>query len=186
MHKYRVYGFTLIELMIVIAITVLLSSFLVLYGSKTNEQITLSVEQAKLGQIILRAKTMALAEVTTSSSLPCGYGIHMDYNNNTYSLFRYIDQSGPKGCSQIKPINPNGQNYEEVFSATLNPGVHFVRGSNPSDLYDLLFVPPVPKTLVWNCPGCGVTSTLGVITFVTRSNSASATVSISDASQVSF
>ena len=52
-------GFTLIELLMVVAISAMLSAMAISYSNVSKNQITLSVETAKLAQTILRAKDLA-------------------------------------------------------------------------------------------------------------------------------
>ena len=81
-------GFTLIEILIVLAVTAVLSSFAIIYTHVGQNQISLSIEESKIAQFILEAKELSVA--TYSSNSPtCAYGVAFNYASSTYSLFEY-------------------------------------------------------------------------------------------------
>src|SRR5438105_773284 len=59
-------GFTLIELLVSMMITMLLSGFIITYTSGGRAQTTLYVEQAKLGQLVSRAKSLSISTYNKS------------------------------------------------------------------------------------------------------------------------
>ena len=85
-------GFTLIEILIVLAITAMLSSLAIVYTHVGQNQISLSIEESKVAQLILEAKELSIATYS-SNSATCAYGVKFDYANSaassTYSLFAY-------------------------------------------------------------------------------------------------
>lgn len=177
-------GLTLLELTVVLVVTTALSGFLIVYNHASRQQIALSVEQAKLVQVISRAKSLSLSTYHRSSSEICGYGVHVDYSRMTYTLFSYAKPAGVE-CGKISNIDPALE--DTVYSFSLNRDVLFV--SSPSKggivIDDALFVPPDPTTLM-SSRGALITNGFGSITLGTRNNSIEAAVSISSAGQISF
>lgn len=158
-------GFTLVELIVVVGVTVLLSAFLLTFGNSGRTQITSYVERAHLAEVIFRAKTQSL-ETYSNPRAPslktCGYGVHVDYADNQYFLFGIIDTDLlGRNCQTVSSIanaksNPLLQ-YTEEPSHGLPPGIVFVPDPEGQSvtLDDVLFMPPQPKTLLWTSDGIG-------------------------------
>ena len=168
----------MVEVLIVIAITALLSSFILTYTSTGRDQITLSVEEAKVAQTILRAKSLTLATYG-GDQVPCGYGVNFDYaaKPQTFSLFRY----DKKGCADIQYME--SQYVTMLSSSTLNDAVRFM--DTPDNLEYIFFVPPNPDTYLWQ-PGLNATTTSGAISLTTRRGDFIRTVDVNSAGQISF
>ena len=145
-------GFTLIEIMIVITVMSILAGALVIYNSSSRQQLVIYVEQAKIAQLVLRARALALSTFTAPNA-PCGYGVYFDYANRTYSLFGYSERS----CREISQVNhdptirdpvyPDQMAYFVLEENKLNPQLKF--GAGVERLEDILFVPPDPSTKIW-------------------------------------
>ena len=73
--KRRPLGFTLIEMLIVIAISGMIASLAISYSGTERNQTALSVEKTKLAQFILQARALALATYTNQEGYVCGYGV---------------------------------------------------------------------------------------------------------------
>src|SRR5665213_2287500 len=89
-------AFTLIELIIVVAISALLSTLAITYSSIGRNSVSLSVEASKISQFILQAKQLSIATYT-SASASCGYGVAFNMAAQTYSIFAY-DPVGVASC----------------------------------------------------------------------------------------
>ena len=74
-------GFTLIEILIVLAITAVLSGLAIVYTHVGQNQISLSIEESKIAQLILEAKELSIA--TYSRTTPRA---HTACNSITYEL----------------------------------------------------------------------------------------------------
>lgn len=178
-------AFTLVEVLVVIAITSLLAGIVLTYSSKGRAQVTLYVESAKLSQVILRAKSLAIATFS-SPDAPCGYGVHIDSAANKYSLFSY----SPNDCYSIQngPIDTADPGYSVLDSFDLPPSVVYGDSSNSlENAGDILFVPPDPKTMIWPRGGSFPSATAAKIVLTSPAdNSYSLEIRISSAGQINY
>lgn len=140
-------GFTIFELIIVFAVITILASFLILYNKINNAQIMLSLEIAKLVDSINKAKSLSISTYIGERK-SCGYGININYQTNSYVLFKY-GSPNQNGCANISSssIDSNNSTYTEVEKNTLPPNINFERLSN--HLNTIFFMPPEPKILIW-------------------------------------
>ena len=172
-------GFTLVELLVTVSITALLSSFVIVYTSRGRAQTTLFVEQAKVGQVIIRAKSLAISTYDSATSL-CGYGVHFDIPAGTYALFSYTASH----CAQISSIDPtDAAAYAELQRFSLPKALIFEQ--SPDSLQDVFFLPPDPTTFVWS-GGVLLASGSGAVRVKTADNVYLRVVQVSTAGQVSF
>lgn len=178
-------GFTLLEILVVISLTVMLTGILLIYGASSRQQIILSIEKAKIAQEILRAKSLSISSYKSNLGKVCGYGIHFNYSSKTYFLFNYVPNPD-KGivCDKITQFVPAGaENDLETFSIDRN----LVFGSGPQRIDYVLFVPPDPVTLMSLDQNPAVTSsTVGAVYLGTADGSANSVIKVAPAGQVSF
>jgi prepilin-type N-terminal cleavage/methylation domain-containing protein len=157
-------GFTLIEILIVLAITALLSGLAIVYTHVGQNQISLSIEESKVAQLILEAKELSIATYGTNSDT-CAYGVAFDYANpaasSTYSLFAYNAAATsslyggrpicPSIASTSAAIDTNAiQQYQSgSWRVHTTQGVKLVNDGAASDTVQyVLFYPPDPCMLV--------------------------------------
>lgn len=146
------------------------------YTSTSRDQVALYVEEAKLAQNISRAKSLAIATFNRPE-VPCGYGVGIDYDAATYSLFSY----NVADCSTITALNPG--NKEAVSSFDLPPNVRFATPGSES-IEDVLFLPPEPRTWIWHA-GAISTSTRGAIVLETAAGT-TVTIEVGVGGQITF
>ena len=96
-------GFTLIEVLIVIAISAMLAGIAIGYSGVGRNQTALSVEETKISQFILQARTLAIATYGNTNGV-CGYGVSFNPTTQTYSLFAYVP--GLSSCPSALDITP--------------------------------------------------------------------------------
>jgi prepilin-type N-terminal cleavage/methylation domain-containing protein len=153
-------GFTLIEILIVIAISALLSTIAIFYTGAGQNTVALSVEEAKISQLILEAKELSIS--TYGASGVCGYGVNIDMAAQTYSLFSYIP--GTPTCPDVSTITgisgtPGSGAQEGIYTqGTLNIPVSkgvIIQATDPNtglpypdSLYTVLFYPPDPAVFL--------------------------------------
>ncbi|MEK7193236.1 MAG: hypothetical protein AAB652_00400 [Patescibacteria group bacterium] len=166
---YFLTGFTVIELLVVVGITASLASLLVVYGGSARQFNTISVEQAKIGQVILRAKSLAVATFN-QPPVPCGYGVAFNAVSSTYTLFSYdVYVGNKKDCGTINVIHTNNPQpsdcgpgfdpssppprcYIEIETHALNSGLKFDSAGNTDAMDFVFFRPPDPRTYLFPDP----------------------------------
>jgi prepilin-type N-terminal cleavage/methylation domain-containing protein len=184
-------GYTLIELLIVMSITLLISSFSILYGRMGARQIALYVEAQKIAEIIFRAKILATS-AHQDASLICGYGVVIDYAASTYQIFSY-DPPNPNprnlqcntvATSGINPANVNFSSAESLKNKfNLNPDLAFA--VNADSIVYILFIAPYPTTLISDS-SAGTIAPTGKIYMNTVLGGNSLAVDVSSGGQVNF
>ena len=152
-------GFTLVEMLVVIAVTALLSGLAIVYTHVGQNQVSLSVESSKVAQLILQAKDLSIATYSDKHTT-CGYGLHIDYATERYSLFEYDLPSGQAFCPSLSALTApgymqsSGALLEDEYAAgswNIAPaqGVTLVDGGAASGtVRDVVFYPPDPFTLI--------------------------------------
>jgi len=151
----------LIEVLIVVAITAMLSGIAIVYSHVGQSQISLSIEESKIAQLILEAKELSIATYSTDQAT-CAYGVSFDFTDQTYSLFAYNSAANspvPGG----RPICPSiastsvaivTRDMDEYAGGSwrvhVAQGVALKQGSGAASntIQDVLFYPPDPCTLV--------------------------------------
>jgi len=181
-------AFTLIEIVVVVAVYVIVMSSFIAYNSASRAQIALSVEQAKISQLILRAKSLTIASYSSPSSLRCGFGFSINYPARSYSLNRY-DVLDNADCDAIYYGEAGFENTIVVplplETYYLDPNLGFP-GWGASDQFDeVLFIAPEPKTFL-KVGGSLFRGTANIYLETRAAPIRSVTVSINSLGQVSF
>ena len=151
-------GFTLVEMLIVIGIMGLLSGLAIVYSHVGQNQISLSIEESKIAQLILEAKQLSVATYGTDTAT-CAYGIQLNYASSTYSLFAYDSASSVSGGRLICPsiastsaalVPADIVPYQSgTWQISVAQGVVLEDDGAASDtIQDILFYPPDPCTLI--------------------------------------
>ncbi|HUC02140.1 MAG TPA: prepilin-type N-terminal cleavage/methylation domain-containing protein [Candidatus Paceibacterota bacterium] len=154
-------GFTLVEMLVVIAITALLSGLAIVYSHAGQDQIALSIEESKVAQLILEAKELSIATYSTNSKT-CAYGVYFDLANSQYSLFAYnsaissAQYPGRFVCPTLASTTAavNTADVAEYAGGSWQvhtaPGVVLKNPSSPASdtIKYVLFYPPDPFTLI--------------------------------------
>jgi prepilin-type N-terminal cleavage/methylation domain-containing protein len=187
-------GFTIIELIVVLALTAIFSTFAILYSSTSRNEVALSVESQKIGQLILEAKSLSIATYKSPGSASCGYGFVLNLNTNpqTYSIFSYSPAGAPP-CASDYSLGTTGINapVEEIaytggtWQIPVSQGVKIVGGTDP--LAMVLFYPPNPDIFLSedNATFDVPPKTLHIyLTTIDGKNNA--TISVSPGGQVTF
>lgn len=141
-------GATLIEVLIAIGVSTMLTSLVIVYGSGGRENTALYVDSVKLAQTILRAKSQSVLIYYNPANPVCGYGIRIFSGNApAYELFRYAVLEG-ESCTDLPPVETaDTAHYVRLQRVPLAAGVSFGTGTT---IDTILFVPPDPLTILWN------------------------------------
>ncbi len=169
-------GFTLVEMLVVIGITTLFAAMAIGYSHVGENENALTVETAKVAELILQARELALdtyggSLVSGGTQNACAFGVRFDYTNQTYSLFAYEPSAPGVRCPSIASTTiiglgsaQNPSSYIKEYDAAswqippaqgvqLTGGVLPVscvnaEGSNGDVINDIVFYPPNPTMLV--------------------------------------
>jgi prepilin-type N-terminal cleavage/methylation domain-containing protein len=184
-------GFSLIEILIVVVVSVVMTTLLIVANTSTRDYLTIHVESAKFAQVVLRAKAAALsatdpllvASTSFGSFVPtCGYGVHIDPTRSNYFLYRYGNPSSTVNCKeQVAVIDPTDPTYAAIGGVhTLPPAVVFQSG-DPDEMTDVFYVPPYPTTFIGASsfgPMTSSTGAVGSVILMQSSTSATAPLSV--------
>lgn len=128
-------GFTLVELLVVISITILLSTLVLANYRGGESQLALQRSANKLAQDVRRAEEMAMSAKEHQGNVPPGYGIYLEENNNYYLLYADIHENEKyDGADQI---------VEEIY---LESKV-YIKDVQPASL-SINFKPPDPEVKI--------------------------------------
>jgi hypothetical protein len=188
-------GFTLLEILIIVTVTAIISAFAVVYSNVSKTQLALYAEQQKVAGLILKAKSLAIETHMSAGQgggVHCGYGIKIDYGANpqSYGIF-YYNRPGPTDadpqCDTIKNAGIDPSLFDagsDLPSFDLDRGI-ILRSSEPDSLVYVLFVPPNPTTVI-DTIGNNPSLVAGNVYLTTKDGSASAVVAIEPGGQVDF
>ncbi|MBI4094337.1 MAG: prepilin-type N-terminal cleavage/methylation domain-containing protein [Candidatus Liptonbacteria bacterium] len=184
-------GFTLIELLVTIGVTTFISALLVVYGSASRSAATLSLEQAKLAQVIARAKALAISTYVRVSP-PCGYGVRVLPGEGRYELFSYTlstrAECGAISETGIATVAVPGESAEyEVVEVHILPSRLRIDDTSPDSLEFVLFLPPDPTVLLF-LKGGGDPEVVssGTVRLTTRDGSGTFAVTVGSGGDISF
>lgn len=181
-------GFTLLELLIVIALSVLFSTFVIISGHTGQNGVAMTVEETEISQLILRAKSLSITTYTGAGT-GCGDGIHVNPASGTYSLFVYSPNSGVcpsfASTSQATDIEGGEIAYDsESWNVPVAQGLQL--GTGAGELRDILFYPPEPEVLISQDGNTFLpTAQTSYIYLQEVGGSVSATIAVSPTGQVS-
>jgi prepilin-type N-terminal cleavage/methylation domain-containing protein len=180
-------GFTLVELIVVLAISGIFASFAIVYSTVSRNAIALSVQSVQLGQIILQAKSLSIATYTADGSASCGFGVVIDKASQTFSIFSYSPVTLPERCPQASSITSLNSDYEKKYTdGTWHvPMTQGVVADMPNNQIAILFYPPDPTVFLSDDGSALQTGTLH-ITLATVDGKSSSTISVNAQGQVSF
>ena|SRR5258708_6596290 len=181
-------GFTIIEILVFIAISAVLSAVAIGYSHTGQNQVALYVEASKISQFILQAKELSIATYG-ESGVSCAYGVSLDLTNQTYSLFSYLPAGSPPcpaavGITSIAPSDIT-QYTQGTWNVHLLQNIVMKDGGNNDSVQYVIFLPPAPTTILLD-NGPGLVHKTSYVYLSTADGSASTVVSVNVAGQVSF
>ncbi len=162
-------GFTVIEMLVVISIIILLSSFLILYSRTGENQIVLFRDQSRVIVALNRAKSLSIQLFNTPQPA-CAFGVHFSQAESSFLIFRDLSAN----CQNADHVYTGPSELFEKYQ--LSPKIKF----GELALTDIVFIPPDPKTLIDNDPN----KTEAVINLQTLDGNSSLKVKVNNAGQV--
>jgi len=138
-------GFTLIELMVVVAITVIISTMVLANMKIGGRSRDVNSSAEKIAGVLKQAQMMALTGKTMGGARPdYGYGVYFDTSTDPDSYYLFVNDN-------------DGANYQYdsgsdtiIQSFTLSRQVNF---KTPPTYTSIIFVPPRKKVYVSNGAG---------------------------------
>ena len=146
-------GFTIIEMVIVVAIIGILSGMTLIYNRSGAEQLKLFKEEAMVVGILNRARALA-AEKYNKSPDSCAFGIHFTAGSPNFSLFHDLKPATKEFCKEFNGSYNNDFVYnssESIQDFVLEKGlifeISFDSGLAETQItagnsVDIMFVPP--------------------------------------------
>lgn len=177
--KKFIAGFTLVETMVVIAITLVISTMLLSYNRSSEKQIALFRDQAVLAGFFNRAKSLAIEKFNKNPDV-CAYGIYFpSAEPDTFILFQDLQPEESEavfGCRDKGVYNSNLKfdEGEEMERYKIDSRLKFEE--TPDDL-SIVFIPP--EITVTSTDLLPVT-----LKIQTVDNSNSATVTVGEVGQI--
>jgi prepilin-type N-terminal cleavage/methylation domain-containing protein len=182
-------GFTIVEILVVIAVSAMLSALAITYTNVGRNQIALSVESAKISQFILQAKELSIATYSGSGA-SCAYGVFFDLVNQSYSIFSYNPAGAPPcpTASAVTSIGPNdmAEYTPGTWNVKLSRGISMSAGSAGDSIQYVMFYPPAPTTIFVDNGTDGLAYQTSYVYLSTIGNTASTNISVNPAGQVSL
>jgi|SRR3989344_6268422 len=154
-------GFTLIETLVVISITIILAGVLLVYNRSNEGQIVLYRDQAVIVGLLNRAKSLAIQkyrEPAFSDYSACAFGVHFEPSpSRDFVLFQDL---GLGGCTagRVYAYNDGAVPPEELQRISLDSRLRFV--GIPASGLDILFVPPEVSILTNSPDGLPIAITV--------------------------
>ncbi|MBI3335383.1 MAG: hypothetical protein HY001_02700 [Candidatus Portnoybacteria bacterium] len=143
-------SFTLVELIVSLAVLIILSSILLVSPSRGPESYRFTATVQKLVADIERAKSFSLGARVFKASVPSGgWGVHFVKGESCYILFGdenangLYDGAGETLCD-ANAASPASERFERVF---LSEGVE-ISLLTPTDSVDIIYLPPLPRIFV--------------------------------------
>lgn len=151
-------GFTLVEIVVTMAILIIFSGILVGYNQTSSRQLVLISNQAKLVSLVSRAKNLSMSTILENPGgsynpgdpVTCAYGVHVDKSAGKIFIFRDLavdcSLSDNKYSSDTERNGLKGE--FDVFE--LDSKIAEFMPATSDDLNDIIFIPPDPKVVINN------------------------------------
>ena len=150
--NYDMKGFTLVELMVVISITTIMSLLILPNFRLSEQQLSVKISAYRLAQDLRRAQEKAMSSIKFNGQISAGgYGINFVLDSNTYILFADVNANGQ--------YDGEGEKVEEIdiSSIKITPKysyLYYPNGGDPIEMWaslselSVIFVPPDPSVVI--------------------------------------
>jgi len=141
MSKQNNKGFTLIEILVVLAIIIIITGIVIFNVGTERQNSALLRSSQKLSLDLRRAQSFALSSKTyKTSGVPCGWGVHFNGLGSTNYII-FADMAAAADCSNRDFIR-TGNGSEDFETINFESGININSLSN--NLSDVVFTPPDP------------------------------------------
>ena len=145
-------GFTLIELVVVMAITAVLISMVLGYSKESTRQLVLTSTQAKMLSLINRAKFLSIETFfgggRSGDQRICSYGVRVDRSNQEIFIFQDLSSSAECPGNSNNVYDKGEELSGELNRVNLKDTV--ITFTENTTLTEAVFIPPDPKTKINN------------------------------------
>jgi prepilin-type N-terminal cleavage/methylation domain-containing protein len=151
-------GFTLIEILVTLAILGVMASVMIGYSAESGRQTFLLLTRESIVQLYNKTKSDALAAYSPNNSGPsnpsglitCGYGLHVDRGSGTMTIF----ESESADCDTRSDYRFSSSTGDVLLSGSLNSYVIDTSKLNltndsAGNLDDVVFTSPNVQTYVY-------------------------------------
>ena len=150
-------GFTLLEILVVVGITVVLTAMVAGYSRESSRQLALVGTETKMLNLLSRAKFLSVETFfgggRSGDQRICAYGVKVDVSSQ--EMFIFQDLSSTPGCLPDNPLGNNDGRYSGI-NERLAGELNEVKLANTTlafwetDLSEAIFIPPEPRTKINN------------------------------------
>jgi len=144
-------GFTYLEMLIVISIIILFSTFIISYNHISERQLIIIKDQARVVSALQKAKANALATFS-DTGISCGFGVHFSTSSVPNQMIIFKNTPQATGTNTLPLCLSMDHSYQPlILSSTteviyLDPDIRFGNVSSS----DIFFVPPDPIIFIDN------------------------------------
>ncbi len=168
-------GFTLVEMMVVVAIVIVMTSILLLKQSKFSSDILVTNAAYEVALSIREAQVYGISSKQTSTNLNVGYGIYLDnsstnsftiYSDGGYSssnTYNYTFNYGDTGESYVSIENPQltqGQTIKKICVASTMNNISCSDTDSTLTKLNIGFIKPNPEALIYKNGTTGTSNRL--------------------------
>ncbi len=153
-NKKNNFGFTIIEMLVIMGVLALLSGILIVYSRSGEMASNLIRQSAKMVADINRAKNLAITATSFTDSFgqekrTCGYGIYFDISTTPNQYIIFADTSFDCGTSLYQRPS-DGSNDLDVIS--ILPSFSLEIGN----VQQVFFLPPDPEVFFTTLDGSNI------------------------------
>jgi prepilin-type N-terminal cleavage/methylation domain-containing protein len=136
-------GFTLIETLVTISITLVLSGLAIAYNRSSERQIVIYKDQATVIGILNRARSLTAQKYrdpSNPSHITCAFGLHIEPDSRNFVLFQDLGEGGCGPGAANYRYDSGASPSEALETFSLDPRLRF--DGVPISGLDIFFIPP--------------------------------------------
>ncbi len=136
-------GYTLIETLVVISITLVLSAIAIVYTHSSEKQILIYKDRATVVGFLNRARSLAAQKYRDPSVpdyLTCAFGIHFEPDSRDFVLFQDLGEGDCSLGSTNYRYDQEADPSEAIQIVSLDSRLQFA--GIPAGGLDIFFIPP--------------------------------------------
>ena len=150
-------GFTLLEIVVTIGITLIFTAVLVGYSRESGRQLVLRSTEAKIISLIDRAKTWSrtFPEEAPSGGKLCGYGVVLNKVSGIMFIFRDLVDASVKCADSDKIYAGAGERLHGIINELQFDASALSIDTGGTTFQEIIFIPPDPRIILNRDAGAG-------------------------------